>query len=287
MLTDAFEYLQRPFVELSGTPVSALSVITALLIILVARLVARVLANGLARMFAHHAGVGFTVAKITRWAGTLIGLLIALTTMGLNMSAVFAAMAVLLVGIGFGLQKMAENFISGLILLIERPIRVGDFVQVETQRGTVRDIGLRATKIETEEGLMHLIPNGDLITKLVTNYTTPSSSIEISVAVGVAYGTDLAEARRVLLEIAAAEPGLRKEPAPEVRHQGFGDSSINLALEGWIERAREDDDIKSDLRFAIAAKFAEVGIDIPFPQREIVIKERVAASPDRSPRTAA
>lgn len=263
------EILRRPFIELSGTPVSALSVLTALLVVLVAHLVSRVIARTLAKAFVHHAGVGFTVAKITRWSGMVVGVLIALTTVGLNMSAVFAALAVLLVGIGFGLQKMAENFISGLILLVERPLSIGHFIQVDAFKGTVKDIGLRATRIETEEGLMHLIPNGDLITKTVTNYTLPSNSVEISVKVGVSYDADLQMVRRVLLEIAAGSPVLCRTPAPEVRLQDFGDSSIDLALEAWIERAHEDDDIKSDLRFAIAAKFAELGIEIPYPQRDV------------------
>jgi small-conductance mechanosensitive channel len=263
------DILRKPLMELSGTPVSALSVLTALLVVLVAHLISRVVARSLTKAFQNHPGVGFTVGKITRWAGMVIGVLIALTTVGLNMSAVFAAMAVLLVGIGFGLQKMAENFISGLILLVERPLSIGHFIQVDAFKGTVKDIGLRATRIETEEGLMHLIPNGELITKTVTNYTLPSQTVEITVQVGVSYDVDLQMVRKVLLEIADASPRLCKDPAPEVRHRGFGDSSIDLALEGWIERAHEDDDIKSDLRFAIAAKFAELGIEIPYPQRDI------------------
>jgi small-conductance mechanosensitive channel len=278
MVETLFDMLRKPFVELSGTPVSALSVLTALLVVFVAHLISRVLARSLSKAFHHHPGVGFTVGKITRWAGMVVGVLIALTTVGLNMSAVFAAMAVLLVGIGFGLQKMAENFISGLILLIERPLSIGHFIQVDAFKGTVKDIGLRATRIETEEGLMHLIPNGDLITKTVTNYTLPSQSVEISVQVGVSYDVDLLMVRRVLLEIAAASSALSREPAPEVRHQGFGDSSVNLALEGWIERAHEDDDIKSDLRFAISAKFAELGIEIPYPQRDVHLRKQASGA---------
>ena len=273
MIGELFDYLREPFVELGGTPVSALSVLTALLILVAARIVTRVVARSLGKAFQHHAGVGFTVAKITRWAGMLIGLLIALTTVGLDMSAVFAAMAVLLVGIGFGLQKMAENFISGLILLIERPIKAGDYIQVDAFKGTVVDIGLRATKLESDDGMTFLVPNGELITKVVTNLTVPSQSVEITVTVGVSYAADLAVVRTALLEVAAASPHLLADPAPEVRHQGFGDSSVNLALEGWIAHAHEDDDIKSDLRFAITAKFAELGIEIPFPQREVRILE--------------
>jgi small-conductance mechanosensitive channel len=269
MLDRVLDFLREPFAEISGTPISPLSIVLAIAIVVIARIVSRVLANTLQRALAHHADVGFTVAKITRWLGIIIGLLIALTTVGLDMTAVFAAFAVLLVGIGFGLQKMAENFISGLILLIERPVKVGDYVQVDAFKGTVSDIGLRATKLVSDAGQTYIIPNGELITKTVTNLTVPSTSLEITVPVGVAYGADLAVVRRTLLAIAAEHPRLAKEPAPEVRHVGFGDSAVNLALEAWVLAAHEDDDVKSDLRFAISIKFAELGIELPFPQREV------------------
>jgi potassium-dependent mechanosensitive channel len=276
MLGRVMDFLREPFAELSGTEITPLSIVTAILILVVARVVSRVLAKTLQKAFPHHPDVGFTVAKITRWLGVIIGLLIALTSIGLDLTAVFAAMAVLLVGIGFGLQKMAENFISGLILLIERPIKAGDYIQVDAFKGTVVDIGLRATKLESDDGMTFLIPNGELITKVVTNLTVPSQSVEITVTVGVSYASDLAAVRTALLEVASASPKLLADPAPEVRHQGFGDSSVNLALEGWIAHAHEDDDIKSDLRFAITAKFAELGIEIPFPQREVRILEPAA-----------
>lgn len=283
MLGRVFDFLREPFAELSGTPISPLSILTALLILLAARVLSRVVARTLTRAFAHHPDVGFTVGKITRWLGMIIGILIALTTVGLDMTAVFAAFAVLLVGIGFGLQKMAENFISGLILLVERPIKVGDYVQVDAFKGTVRDIGLRATMLLSENGMTYVIPNGELITKVVTNLTAPSPSVEIVVTVGVAYRTDLAVARRALLEIAEASPHLLKTPKPEVRHLGFGDSAINLALEAWIDLAPNDDDIKSELRFAIAAKFSELGIEIPIPQREVRVLSSDGASSDIAP----
>jgi small-conductance mechanosensitive channel len=271
MFDRIIDFLREPFAELSGTPISPLSILIALLIVVAARVISRVIANTLRRALSHHPDVGFTVAKMTRWLGMIVGLLIALTTVGLDMTAVFAAFAVLLVGIGFGLQKMAENFISGLILLIERPLKVGDYVQVDAFKGTVKDIGLRATKLLSESGQTYIIPNGELITKVVTNLTAPSPTLEITVPVGVAYGSDLAMVRRTLLEIAEASPSIIKEPKPEVRHEGFGDSTINLALEAWIAQAHEDDDVKSDLRFAIAARFAELGIELPFPQREVHI----------------
>ncbi|MDQ3364463.1 MAG: mechanosensitive ion channel [Myxococcota bacterium] len=276
MLSEVLDHLRTPLFVLSGTPVSLLSILTAVLVLIVARVLAGVLARSLARTFESRGagmGIGFAVSKITRWVGTIIGAVIALTTVGLNMTALVAAMTVLLVGIGFGLQKMAENFISGLILLIERPLRVGDFIEADECKGTIVDIGLRATKVETRDGMTYLIPNGDLITKPVTNYTTPSTRVRVWVPIGVAYGTDLARARATLLEVAAREPLALDDPAPEVRHMGFGDSSIDLALVVWIEHADDDDEVMSDLRFAIGDALTAAGIEIPFPQRDLHVKE--------------
>jgi potassium efflux system protein len=188
------------------------------------------------------------------------------------MNAVLAVFAVLLVGIGFGLQKVAENFISGLILLIERPLRIGDFVEVDGCKGTIEDIGLRATRVTTRDGLAYLIPNAELISKRVTNYTSPSTHVRLWVPVGVSYGTDLALARRVLLEVAAREPLVLADPASEVRHNGFGESSVDLALVVWIANADDDDEALSALRFAISDAFAAHAIEIPFPQRDLHVK---------------
>ncbi|MEZ4401947.1 MAG: mechanosensitive ion channel [Kofleriaceae bacterium] len=239
-------------------------------------IVSGILARSLGRAFSRRGvadGVGFAVSKITRWLGTIVGVFIALTTIGVNMNAALAAMAVLLVGIGFGLQKMAENFISGLILLIERPVRVGDFVEVDGHTGTVVDIGLRATRVVTRDGFTVVVPNGDLITKAVTNFMAPTEALRIWVEVGVAYGSDLARVRQILLDVAAAEPMVKAEPAPDVIHRGFGDSSLDLALVAWIGRAPDDVIAKSKLRFAIDAALRANDIVIPFPQRDLYIKQ--------------
>lgn len=275
MLEDLLDYVREPFVVLSGTPVTLLSVLTALLIIVAARVLAGVLGRSVARAVnarSGHDGVGFAIGKILRWAVTIAGVFVAFSTIGVNMNALFAASAVLLVGIGFGLQKMAENFVSGVILLVEHPVRKGDFVSVAGVLGTVEDIGLRATRVVSRDGITAIVPNGELISASVINHSVPTTTLRIWVRVGVAYGTDLAKARQVLLEVAAAEPRLLPDPAPEVIHEGFNESSIDLAIVAWIERAREDVVIMSDLRFAIAAALRKHGIEIPFPQRDVHIR---------------
>jgi small-conductance mechanosensitive channel len=276
VLDDILEYLRQPFVVLSGTPVTALSIVTAIGIVIVARVVAGIIARSAGRMFrsrgADH-GLEFAIGKIIRYAITILGVFVAVSTIGVNMSAVLAAGAVLLVGIGFGLQKMAENFISGLILLVERPVRKGDFIEVGHVLGTVHDIGLRATEVHSRDGITVFVPNGELVSGTVINHSFPTTTLRIWVKVGVAYGTDIDVVNKVLLDVARAEPLVIGTPAPEVRHEGFGDSAIDLALVVWIARAEDDLIALSNLRFAIDRAFRAHGIVIPFPQRDVHLRQ--------------
>jgi len=272
VLDTILQYLRTPLVVLSGTPVTLLTILTAIAIVVAARIVAAIVGRSLERILAARGldkGMRFAAKKITRYVIMLIGVFVALGTMGVDMSAVAAGGAVLLVGIGFGLQKLAENFISGLLLLIERPVRKGDFIDVGGLLGTVEDIGLRATHVVSREGVTMIVPNASLVTALVVNHSVPTASRRIQIPIGVAYGTDLDLAVRVLTEVAHAEPMVVREPLPEVRHHGFGDSSINLALVCWITEARDELIAASKLRFAIDRAFRRENIVIPFPQRDV------------------
>lgn len=276
MLDLFLEYLRTPFIVLSGTPVTTLTVVTAIAIIAIARLIGSIIGRSVDRIFAMRGldqGLRFAIGKILRYAVTTVGVIVALSTVGINTSAVMAGGAVLLVGIGFGLQKLAENFISGLLLLIERPVRKGDFIDVAGVLGTVEDIGLRATHVVSLDGLSVIVPNSSLISSTVINHSQPSHTRRIWVRVGVAYGTDLARASQLLLEIAATEPMVQREPPPEVRHEGFGDSAIELALVVWVIEAKEEQTVASRLRFAIDRVFRAHRIQIPFPQRDVHIHQ--------------
>lgn len=275
MLEDLLDYLRTPFIVLSGTPVTTLTVATAIAIIAVARLIGSIIGRSVDRLFSMRGldqGLRFAIGKILRYAITTLGVIVALSTIGIDTSAVMAGGAVLLVGIGFGLQKLAENFISGLLLLIERPVRKGDFIDVAGVLGTVEDIGLRATHVVSLDGLSVIVPNASLISDTVINHTQPRRTRRVWVRVGVAYTTDLERASKLLLEVAAAEPKVQTEPPPEVRHEGFGDSAIDLALVVWIPEAREEALVSSQLRFAIDRAFRAQQIEIPFPQRDVHIR---------------
>jgi len=272
MLDTLLDYLRTPLLVLQGTPVTALTVLTALTIIVVARVLGAVVGRSMDRVFARRGldpGLRFAIGKMLRYAATTLGVIVALSTVGIDTNAVMAGAAVLLVGIGFGLQKLAENFISGLLLLIERPVRKGDFIDVGGMLGTVEDIGLRATHVVSRDGLTVIIPNASLITNTVINHSQPSPTRRIWIRVGVAYDTDLERASELLLAAAVGEPKVLAEPAPEVRHDGFGDFAITLALGCWIGEAAEESLVASRLRFAIDRAFRANQIVIPVPQREI------------------
>jgi len=266
------QYLRTPLVVLSGTPVSLLTLLTAIAIVIAARIVAAVVGRSLERVLAAREldkGMRFAVNKIARYVIVVLGVFVALDTMGVNMSALMGAGAVLLVGIGFGLQKLAENFISGLLLLLERPVRKGDFIDVGGVLGTVEDIGLRATHVISREGVTMIVPNANLVTSLVINHSVPTNARRISIKIGVAYDTDLDHAVNVLMKVADDEPMVMDQPPHEVRHTGFSDSSIDLALVAWIPEARDELIVASKLRFAITRAFRAENISIPFPQREV------------------
>jgi len=269
------QYLRTPLVVLSGTPVSLLTLLTAIAIVIAARIVAAVVGRSLERVLAAREldkGMRFAVNKIARYVIVVLGVFVALDTMGVNMSALMGAGAVLLVGIGFGLQKLAENFISGLLLLIERPVRKGDFIDAGGVAGTVEDIGWRATRVISRDGTAVIVPNSNLMSNTVINHSVGTQSRRIWVHIPVTIGEDLERLSRILLEVAHAESLVLQKPPPEVRHDGYHDLTIDLVLLVWIENPRDDLLAQSRLRFAISRALHAEGIAFPIPQREIFMK---------------
>lgn len=280
MLDTILQYLRTTLVVLSGTPVTPLTLLTASAILVGARIVASVVGRSLERVLAAREldhGMRYTTIKITRYVIMLIAVLMALGTVGVNTSAMMAGGAVLLVGIGFGLQKLAENFISGLLLLLERPVKKGDFIDVGGVLGTVEDIGLRATHVISREGVTMIVPNASLVTTLVVNHSVPTSARRIWIRVGISYDSDLDQVVRVLEQVARDEPLVLEAPRYEVRHQNFGDSALELALLAWIPEARDELIVASKLRFAISRAFKHEKIIIPYPQREVHVLPPAAA----------
>jgi small-conductance mechanosensitive channel len=206
------------------------------------------------------------------YVGVIIAILAATSALGINLENLAIIAGALSVGIGFGLQNVVNNFVSGLILLVERPIKVGDWVIVGGYEGIVKRISVRATEIVTFQRASVLIPNSELISGAVQNWTLKDVSARVDAPVGVAYGSDVAKVTDLLLDCGRKHPEALSEPEPSVIFVGFGDSSLDFILRVHIGNAMKKLRTLSELNYAINTAFAENGIEIPFPQRDLHVR---------------
>jgi small-conductance mechanosensitive channel len=265
----------QPLFLIGGTPITVASIASFVIILAITYGISKALQRGLGRMYRRRGleeGVQYALNRLLHYAILGFGIFLALDNLGISVTALAGLGAILAVGIGFGLQNIAQNFVSGLILLLERPVKKGDFVEVGDTRGTVREIHARATVITTLDNVDILVPNGQFITEPVINSTFDSRRVRVRVDVGVAYGSNTDLVRRALEEVAAKHPAVLEQPPPMVRFQDFGDSSLDFSLLVWLDDPLVEPQIASDLRFAIDRVFREQKIEIPFPQRDLHLK---------------
>jgi small-conductance mechanosensitive channel len=264
--------------DLNGTQITVATLMIAAVVLLLgvtlSRLLSRALAGLLKRRTKAHPGAVTAAQSLLFYALCALVVLLAMKVAKVPLSIFAVAGGALAIGVGFGSQNILNNFISGVILLIERPIRVGDIVQLEgphTVNGVVRDIGARSTRIVTGENVEIVVPNSTLLQHNVVNWTLSSDEIRANISVGVAYGTPLQQARDLLLDAAANHGLVLKSPAPVVLCEEFGENAVILRLYFWmrVRRAFERRTVESDLRFKTESLFRKAGLVIAFPQRDV------------------
>ncbi len=254
-------------------------VIGTWLVFFLSKLIRRLVIDKLLAKYGTDKGVSHAIGTIFRYVFVFIGLIIVFQTTGIDLSALTVLVGALGVGIGFGLQNITNNFISGIIILFERPIKVGDRVELpelDNLIGNVVNISARSTTIITNDNIAIIVPNSKFISDTVINWSYNDANVRFNIPVGVAYKEDPEVVRQILLDIALAHPGVLKKPSPDVVFDEYADSSLNFTLRVFTtDYSTTPRILKSELYYAIFKKFKEKGIEIPFPQQDVYIKQNV------------
>ncbi|MGA2329631.1 MAG: mechanosensitive ion channel domain-containing protein [Bryobacteraceae bacterium] len=274
---DLAKIWSKPYFHVGGLPVTFALVLKACLFVIILRLVTRLARRFIRRQVLDRTtldpGQRYSIEKATGYFIVLLGLLIGLSATGLSLSSLAFLGGAAGVVIGFGLQNIAHNFVSGLILLVERPIKIGDRIEVGSLNGDVVQIGARSTWIRTNDNVVIIVPNSEFITSRVINWTANDRQVRFSLPVGVSYGSQPERVREILETVASAHPDVLPDPPPETLFVAFGDSSLNFELRVWTRnQVQTPKRLISDLYFAIFRRFREEGIEIPFPQRDLHLR---------------
>ncbi|OKY78882.1 MAG: Small-conductance mechanosensitive channel, MscC family [Candidatus Methanohalarchaeum thermophilum] len=220
------------------------------------------------------------ILKLIHYFIVVIGIYIGFNSIGVPLTGVLAAAGVAGIIIGFGLQSITSNMISGLILMGDRTVRIGDIVEFDNKLGKVTDTGVRSTTVKTIDNLHIIVPNQELFSKPFVNYSYKDEKIRISTSVGVKYGTNVEKVKEILLEIARDNDTVLNYPEPEVFFSEFGDSALQFKLKCWILAPLKKWKVKSQLNFEVNKRLKEEGITIPFPQRDVWLKNQSEPQPE-------
>jgi small-conductance mechanosensitive channel len=273
------EILEYHLIETDKFDLTVYHLLTIFIIFIIARLILWVIkrlfrrqekANKLDKGKSHSI---YAIIKYTIW---VIAIAIMLDTIGIKVTILIASSAALLVGLGLGLQQIFQDFVSGFTLLIEGTLQIEDIVEMEDgEVGRVIEIGIRTSKLETRDHIILIVPNSKLVNNQIINWSHLEKRTRFSVAIGVAYGSDIEKVKLTLLGCADRHERIAKTPSPIVRFTDFGNSSLNFELLFWTTETFRVEDVKSDIRFMIDAEFRKNNITIPFPQRDIHIKTKM------------
>jgi small-conductance mechanosensitive channel len=271
-----------PLFEISGTTVTVATLVSFTVIVVVSFVLAGLTQRGVTRAFSkggeRDRGTAAIAARLVRYLILIGGLGIAFNTLGLDLTALFAAGAVFAVAIGFAMQNISQNFVSGVILLLERAIKPGDVVEIEGRMVRVRDMGIRATIGRTLDEEDIIIPNSHLVSSMVTNYTLQDSLYRLRAPVGVVYSADMARVREALESTAARLTWRAKKMQPRVLLREFGDSSVIFEVSVWIEDPWIREQRRNQLNEAVWWALKEAGITIAFPQLDVHFDRQITES---------
>jgi small-conductance mechanosensitive channel len=262
--------------ELNKTWITPSSIVMFIVVIAVFFLISKVLRatilDGILGRFQIDQGTKYNLNRVIHYLIMITGAIVSFQFIGLDLTGLAFVFGLLSVGIGFGLQNIASNFVSGLILLFERPIKIGDRVTVGDTEGDVIAINMRSTTIRSLKNISIIVPNSDFISSQVINWSHGDPTVRLDIEVGVSYNSDLDTVIRCLKEVASENSQILSKPKPEVYFTSFGDSSWNMKLLVWLNDPYRYYSTRSDINCAIVKKFRENNVEIPFPQRDLHVR---------------
>lgn len=267
-----FSFMGEPIFTYDSISISFMVIFKVILIFILLKLalmgLKRIIKNQ-AKKKELHEGELTSIFQIIKYFLYAVVIIMVMGSLGINTTVLLTSSAALMVGIGFGLQQIFKDLLSGILILFDRVIRVGDIVQVGDVLGRVIKVQLRTSHMITRDDVNVIIPNSKFVEENVTNWTLDYNRVRLVLNVGVAYGSDTALVRDILLKVAREHKDVFKEPTPKVRFYNFGDSSLDFQLLIWTSEIFKQEFVKSDIRFAVDAEFRKANITIPFPQRTL------------------
>ena len=283
LISQLNEYFTLDTIPLGNNPVSILDIFRVLILVLLVNVIARILANVLKRRILQETGINRgvqeAIAILIRYSFVVIGCIVVLQASGIDISSLTLLASALGVGAGLGLQNIVKDIGSGLVLVFERPVQVGEFVQVGEQSGTVERIGARSAEIRTLDQISIIVPNSQFLENKVVNWSHRNPISRIRIPIGVSYKSDPEQVRDLLLRVSKDHPDVLNAPPAIVLFKEFGDSALIFHLLVWIAQPSRQFIIKSDLLFMLSKALRQENIEIPFPQRDVHIIQN-AIAPD-------
>lgn len=271
------DFLHVTIFEVKGTDFTILTlfyiIIATVLLIFASKRLSNLLVSRILSRYIKDPGIEASIGTIFRYSLIVIGFITIFQTVGFDLSTLSLLAGALGVGIGFGLQNITNNFISGIIILFERPIKVGDRIEVGDINGDVQSISMRSTTVVTNDNISVIVPNSEFINSRVINWSHNDSIVRFKIPIGVSYNEDPQKVRQVVIDAADSISGILKEPKPDLWFDAYGDSSLNFNLIIWTsEYTQRPNNLKSQVYYEVFKRFSENNIEIPFPQRDLHVR---------------